>query len=346
MDITTIAKTAKITEKIISTFDEILEDKPTGLSRLLLAYGPNKIRNLIVTGRLKLQAIRQHQELFDETFKIMIDLRKKLIEESLKPSNNNLLIRIQLNQIEKELRLLETFKRSFQYIDKNQSTKNDKNPESDAIWWDMFEEMASRRNESWRVYLFARCIAENDKFPGAISLKALWEMAMMESSDFGALTIFCNSSLYIDGKPIIIMDPEDQYQYESDLSSFDTGNLALCVAVLINKNLVQKIVMQIMTTNPVELTCKSGTIFLHHKFEGLPENSASALRVECFAPTDHCLDICRLYEPVLNIVSDRNFEIFEEKLLGDMEQIKDGEPRSIIKFDKIIDPTNVEKSIY
>lgn len=311
MDISTIAKTA---EQAVSTLDGALENKPTGLSRLLLAYAPQIVRDFLVAGRLRLQQLRHHEEAFEETFKIMQDTRRKLIESSVSKESNTPLLRVQLDQLEKEYRLLKTVKMALLYADTDRGIVDDSASESEAVWWDMFEDLASRRNEAWRVNLFARIIAENDKYPGAISLKALWEIAMMETSDFVSLSVFCDSSLYIDGKPVVLMDPDEQYQYESEINNSYTGNLALCITSLIDKNLIQKVSTQFMTSEPVELNHKSDVTFLHHSVLDIPKHSETAIRIDGYSPTDHCLEICRLYAPNLNIASDRNFELLQEQL--------------------------------
>jgi hypothetical protein len=200
------------------------------------------------------------------------------------------------------------------------------------LWWDLFEDLASRRNEQWRVELFAKSIALNDEEPGNISLKSLWEMAMMETNDFGVLKIFLDSSLYIDGKPIILIEPEEQYTFEPDVNEFQSGNLALCISGLIDKGLVQRAETQFMTTEPVELRHASGTTYLSHQLEGHPSNTETAIRIDGYSPNDHCLDICRLYTPTQNIASDRSMNLLKEMLEESMINVSSDEPKSNYNF--------------
>lgn len=328
MDITTVAKTA---EYAVSSLDGILEDKPTGLSRVLLAYAPSFIRNFLIQGRLRLIHLRHNEEVIEESFKILKMARNKIIESSLE-NDYDPLARIKLNQIEKDYRLLNTIHLALPYIEESTEKIEPHFSESDVLWWDMFEELASRRNEPWRVNLFARSVAINDSKPGMIGFKALWEIAMMETEDFSALSIFCDSSLYVDGKPICLMEPEEQYSYELDLDDIYKGNLALCINRLIDKNLIQKVATQFMTTDDIELVHQEGITFMTHSINGVDGDVNTAIRIEGFAPTDHCLDICKLYTPKLNIASERNFSLFKEQLLDDSIQDDDGHPESSFSF--------------
>ncbi|MFT7009171.1 MAG: hypothetical protein ACJAXJ_003719 [Colwellia sp.] len=318
MDITT-AKAA--TEYAISTLDGALDGKPTGLSRLLLAYAPKLVNEFLRGGRVKLTNLRHQESLLDEIFKSLQEAKIKLIKSATQDGFEPLL-RIQVEQLEKEYRIISTVKLALPFIEENRVNEPhlDENNESESLWWDMFEELASRRNEPWRVGLFARSLALNDQFSGAISLKALWEVAMMEAPDFGALSIFCDSSLYIDGKPVVLMEPDEQYMYEPDLNEFQSGNLSSCINGLIDKGLIQKVATQFISTDPVELMHNSGLSYLIHKLEPEQKGMDTAIRIEGYAPTDHCLDICQLYTPNLNVASERNLEIFKDQLIENAGQ--------------------------
>lgn len=151
----------------------------------------------------------------------------------------------------------------------------------EPLWWDMFEEFASRRNESWRVELFAKSLVLNDQRPGAISLKALWELAMMEASDFVALSVSCNSSLYVDGKPIVLMESEEQYGYQFQVNEHQFMNFALCVTKLTDRGLIQKSIVEVETSSPVELMHQSGITCLTHEVLGVAKGGHCS-QAECF----------------------------------------------------------------
>lgn len=333
MDISAISKTSGYA---ISALDDALEYKPTGLARIMLAYAPRVVGDFLMKGRFRLQQLRHQEKALDEIADAMLNVRGKLRDSFVLPNENTPLLRLQLNQLEKEYRLLQVIRLALPYpnMDEilNETVVDNPLSESEAVWWDMFEDLASRRNESWRVNLFAESVRLNDRSPGSISLKALWEIAMMEEPDFSALSIFCDSSLYIDGKPVVLMEPDEQYEYEFRLNDLQISNLALCVSSLVEKNLVQRVGAQFMTRNPVELRHKSGVTQLNHSVLNIPEDAYTAIRIDGFSPTDHCLDICKLYRPKLNIASDRNLELIKEQLRQQMDQAEPGDYENHFEF--------------
>lgn len=328
MDMTTIVSSAG---QAVSALDGALEDKPTGLSRLLLAYGPPSLRQFLTKGRLRLIHLRHREAVLEETFKVLIEEHRR-ISINVENGGADPLDRVRLGQLERDYRLLSTFKLALPNLPESEESVETVPSESDALWWDMFEDLASRRNEVWRRELFARSVVLNDGSPGEIGFKALWEIAMMEADDFSALSVFCDSSLYIDGKPVILMEVDEQYRYELDLDDFYKGNLALCVSRLIDKNLIQKVATQFMTTEPVELKYQSGKTYLVHRIEGVGPDAETAVRVDGYAPTDHCLDICKLYEAKLNIASVRSLELLQAQLEDESIQSVEGSHKSSFEF--------------
>ena len=213
---------------------------------------------------------------------------------------------MQVEQLEREYRLWSTFQKSLSYAMQHAADENlehieeSREPEEDEpLWWDMLEEFASRRNEPWRVELFANSPVLNDKLPGVISLKALWELGMMESSDFAALSVFCNSSLYVNGKPIVLMESEEQYGYQFQVNEHQLMNFALCVTKLMDRGLIQKFIVEVDASSPMELMHQSGITCLTHEVPRFGGNVGTAVRLDAFAPTEFCLEICQLYPPEL-----------------------------------------------
>ncbi|TMP80572.1 hypothetical protein CWB73_11100 [Pseudoalteromonas phenolica] len=326
MEITT-AKAA--TEKLVSTLDGALDCKPTGLSRLLLAYSPEPIRALLEKGRLRIRNLQHKELLLENVFQNILKTKNALIDKS-KENSIDPLLRLQLEQLEKEYRLLCTVQKALPMLCGEESFERSGDKDTDSLWWDLFEDLASRRNEPWRVELFAKSLALNDREPGCIPLKSLWEVAMMETEDFGVLKLFLDSSLYVDGKPIILLEPEEQYSFVPDINEYQSGNLAFCISRLVDRGLVQRAATQFMTTEKVELQHAAGKTYLIHRIEGLEDGAETAIRIEGYSPTDHCLDICRLYESSPNIVTDRNLQILKE-LLNEEEVLSNG-PKSTYKF--------------
>jgi len=323
--------TAKVaTEALVSTLDGALDCKPTGLSRLLLTYSPEPIRGFIEKGRMRIHNLQRKEKMLEDVFQNILKTKNALLEQS-RGGNKDPILRLQLEQLEKEYRLLYTVQQALPFLSEDASTRQDQHSDTDALWWDLFEDLASRRNEPWRIELFAKSLILNENEPGSIPLKSLWEVAMMETDDFGVLKLFLDSSLYVDGKPIILLEPEEQYSFEPDINEYQAGNLALCISRLVDRGLVQRAATQFMTTEKVELRHASGITFLIHRIDGVEDAGDTAIRIEGYSPTDYCLDICRLYEPTPNLVADRNLEILKE-LLEEDDEVSINEPKSTYLF--------------
>lgn len=217
--------------------------------------------------------------------------------------------------------------KAFTYLPDVESRFDDNEDKKDSdqqlLWLDNFESLARRRNEPWRVELLSRAIAEIELSSRSISLKALWELGMLEEDDFNLLAIFCDSALDVDGRPLMLILPEEQIKFELD-SKDGAGvyNLAYAVNMLVDKRLVQKIETQVETSCPVLLKHSMGAHYLHHTIENLSEDSKTAIQIIAFEPTDYCLDICRLYDPDHNSVSYANFEILKNTLEEGSEKVE------------------------
>ena len=57
----------------VSVLENSLENKPTSLSRLLLAYGPESARQFIVRRRLRLTQLRHHEEMVEQIGKLLME---------------------------------------------------------------------------------------------------------------------------------------------------------------------------------------------------------------------------------------------------------------------------------
>lgn len=326
----TISKTA------IDTLDDTLSAQPKGLGKILLAYSPKIFLNYLQKGRLRLFHLKKHEDTLEETYLSIKKIKKDLVTNLGDQDGLNALRRATLEQLEKELRLLGTVKQALSFLDDEgievSEQPREYNSETDALWWDLFEDLASRRNESWRVELFAKSLVLNDKEPSAISLKSLWEIAMMETGGFAALKVFLDSSVSIDGKAMTLMEPLEQYTYEPDVNEYQTGNLALCITGLIDKGLVQYASTQFITSDPVKLEHASGPTYLIHQLESSKDNAETAIRLDGYSATDCCLEINRLYRPEYNVASDRNCEILKELLISSENEIVEDAPKSTYVF--------------
>jgi hypothetical protein len=333
---------AKSAVAVANFATDLVSPKPTGLARLLFAFAPVGAVNWIVNRRLRLSQIKLHEDLFTLTCKAVQDEYSKLLKKSSGSKSAKKLHEIDLiAQMEGYLRLLATVKQSLAYLpDSVSGTDNVKErdsnaADSDLTWWSMFEDFASRPNEPWRTGLLAKALAENDKEPGCIRLKALWEIGMLEADDFGMLAFFCDSAVHIDGKPLVLLDPEEQNKFVLDLGDgMRNGNLAHIIADLIDRGLIQKAITQFDTTEPVTLDHLSGSHRMLHTPLDLKDGQQSALQLVAFGPRDYALDIFRLYEPEFNAASDANFQCLK-RTLEEAAITDDDGSFGTVKFDDI-----------
>lgn len=79
-------------------------------------------------------------------------------------------------------------------------TKQDKAPLS-PHWLDLFQQFARTKNEPWRQMMLARCLAQENANPGVVSIRTVWNIAMLETREFQDIQDFINYSarLYENG---------------------------------------------------------------------------------------------------------------------------------------------------
>lgn len=70
-------------------------------------------------------------------------------------------------------------------------------------WYDRFRQFARMKNDPWREEIMSACLARQAQQPGSVSLRALWNVAMLEEEEIRDLMDFVNLSakLYRDGSP-------------------------------------------------------------------------------------------------------------------------------------------------
>ncbi|MFA6498519.1 MAG: hypothetical protein WC256_00040 [Desulfurivibrionaceae bacterium] len=324
---------AKSAEAALSFAADLVNDKPGKLLKLLYAFGPQGAVHWVVNGRLRLAQLKMQEELFNQCCKAVLDNYAKLSNEYANSTQGapNLALSTLLEQAEGEVRLLATVKRSLAYLpeDAASGSEHGRAKERDLSWWSTFEDFAKRPNEDWRIDLLAKSLAANETEPGAVRLKALWEIGMLEADDFGMLAFFCDCAVHIDGKPLVILDPEEQNEFAVKQDDGRTGNLAHIVADLVDRRLLQKSLTQFETTEPVRLDHLSGPHYLHHKPPGIEAGQQSMIQIAAYGPTDYALDLCRLYRAKFNVASDANFESFQRSLEAGA---RDDEAVGVVEF--------------
>lgn len=329
---------AKMAAKSVGVaFDEatgLVNEKPGKLLKLLYAFGPDGLVNYVASGRLRLSQLKMQEALFDQCGKAVLENYAKLSKKLAGSGKvaEKLTLSSLLEQAEGDIRLLATVRRSLAHLPgepPQEKAPQEEGEKADISWWSMFEDFARRPNEDWRVELLAKALAEGEKENGAIRLKALWEIGMLEADDFGALALFCDCAVMVDGKPLVVLDPEEQNEFVIDLGDGRQGNLAYVVADLVDRGLLQKSLTQFDTTEPVCLGHRSGPHYLHHVPPGAENYRLSAIQIAAYGPTDYTLDICRLYDVNSNEASDANYESLRSTL---EEAAKTEEALGIVEF--------------
>ena len=332
---TQLAATAveKSAEVALNMASDLVNEKPGRLLKLLYAFGPKGAVRWVANGRFRLTQLKMQEELFNQCCKAVVDNYAKLSKKyaSATAGSKTLALSTLLEQAEGDVRLMATVKRSFAYIldGADSADEQERADKSDLSWWSMFEDFARRPNEEWRIDLLARSLAANEVEPGAIRLKALWEIGMLEADDFGMLALFCNCAVHVDGKPLILLDPEEQNKFAPELGDDRVGNLAYVVADLVDRGLAQKSLTQFDTTELVRLDHQSGPHYLRYKPPGAAEGQQTVIQIPAYGPTDYTLDICRLYDANLNDASDANYECLRRTL---EESAKSDEEFGAVEF--------------
>jgi len=320
---------------------------PSRFSLLVHAFAPAPLVSWFQGHRLRVRQVKAQEIIFDEICAaVEAAWKSRLIRYAKAPNRlKSPLVRAELSELQGDMRLLATVREAVRHCqdvplqsDNNVERLNEgasdatrklalvapddvaealgaDSPHEDASWWDVFESMARRTNEDWRRELLARALAENDREPGSISLKSIWEIGMMEADDFGCLAAFCDSALHIDGKPVILLEPDEQARFKFEIED-DSREIVLAhgVSALIDAGLVARASTQFDTNEPVELEHMSGPTWFSHRPLDDSEGAGHRIQIDGFFVNDVALDICRLYEPRLNIASDASFKEFRERL--------------------------------
>lgn len=322
MDMETTAKlAARSARTTLDTAAGLLNEKPAGLARLFFAFAPKEAVAWIENRRLRLRQIKLQEDLFDLCCRSLLAEHDRLMKKSVRSpgTSRSPSLLAALDRLEDDLRLLAVVKKSLEYLPEDdgvpEQIESQAEDEEDVSWWSTFESFARRPNETWRRDLLSKALAANAVAPGCIRLKALWEIGMLESDDFLMLSLFSDAAVHVDGKPLVLLDPEEQNTFLLDTGEgLRQANFAHVVADLVDRRLVQHAITLFGTTNEVELSHLSGPHRLKHVPLGLAPGGESAIQLSAFGPSDYALDLFRLYEPRFNAVADANFACLKTTL--------------------------------
>lgn len=314
----------------LSSLADAMGSGPSRLGMMIQAFAPASAVSWFQGRRLRVRQIKAQEQMFDEVCKAVLKGSATQLEGLTKAGDGLVdpAVRLSIEALQSDMRVLSTFRDAVRICDdspmlgasgeKAKATETGREAEKaqlehreDASWWDMFESLARRRNEPWRQELLARALVEYDRVPGSIGLKAIWEIGMMESDDFGCLAAFCDSALHIDGKPVVLLEPEQQAKFRfEDADAVREINLAHAISALIDAGLVSQAATQFSTKEPVRLEHLKGPTWFIHQHVVSSADANHDIQINGFFVNDVALDICKLYDPKVNIASDASFEEF------------------------------------
>jgi hypothetical protein len=195
---------------------------------------------------------------------------------------------------------------------------SDRGAKTAESWFDLFREIAERRCEPWRRELLARAAALELQHENAISLKSLWNIAMLEADQFELFTMFLNSSVYIDGYPLSLLEDESLTVSIDSHDNKRNVQYSYIIGTLIEHGLVSNDSADIENVEPIEVRSKSNSmevVFIAGKRKGRATTTQTpVLRLHGSRCTDLGLDLARLCEARLDEISDKNFELLESLL--------------------------------
>lgn len=291
------------------------------IGTLILPFIPNGILAHFNEGKMTMASLKNNEAMFD---KLLIELDKRMEEESKKIIKqedpfNAIQIQEQINLVKKYTRYINILKTSLKYIDVEDAVINDNDEDTSPSWFDMFRDIATRMNEDWREDLLARCAALEDVSPGSISLRTLWNIGLLETQMFHAFALFLDSSIDLDGYPVIALEQDDlTLNIESTEGKFH-GVLIHIISGLMDWGLVQHGDFVLPSDEPIEMTTKdkqAELINLRQK-----PGSTTLMRFSGYHCTDLGLDLYRLYDPRYNHISSLSFQALLD-ILNDTDDIQ------------------------
>jgi len=259
---------------------------------------------------------KNNETIFDE---LLNELRESVKDASLiitrqeKPLEA-IQTKAQIDLTERYIRHIRILKKSLQYIEsKNSRIKEEPSTVDTSLsWFDMFRDISMRMNESWREELLAKCVAIEDESPGSISLKTLWNIGLLETQIFHSFALFLDSSLELDGYPIILLEREDlTLNVESEDKSY-YGILIYLISGLIDNGLIQHGEFELPSEEPIKVIGNKCSAIIENLKQ--KEGITTMIRLEGYHCTDLGLDLYRLYDPEYNDISQLSFQALTDML--------------------------------
>ncbi|ENM5732264.1 DUF2806 domain-containing protein [Vibrio mimicus] len=298
-----------VTSLAVTKIKNILPNILAPIGTMIIPFIPDGVFAHYNEGKMTMASLKNNEAIFD---KLLVELNRRMEEECKKIVSQEdpfsaLQNQEQINLAMRYKRYIRTLKKSLKYININDEPEifYEANTTSPS-WFDMFREIATRMNEDWREDLLARCVALEDVSPGAISLRTLWNIGLLETQMFHAFALFLDSSIDLDGYPIIALEQDDlTLNIESTEGEFH-GVLIHIISGLIDWGLVQHGDFVLPSDEPIVMTAKDESAELINMRQ--KEGATTLMRFSGYHCTDLGLDLYRLYEPKYNHISQLSFQ--------------------------------------
>ncbi|WP_046006409.1 DUF2806 domain-containing protein [Pseudoalteromonas rubra] len=332
-----------LTTDLVTSIKGVVPALLKPVSTVIVPFLPDKLLSQYLNGKMSLSSLKNNEELF---LKINADLGKKLQEVQVKAvDESDPFSSIQLAEsarlIENYIRYIETIRLSLSHIKSPveesvpniedsiagiEENENDEgyggepfeNEESSPTWYDIFREIAMRKCEGWRRDLLARCVALEAEEPGSVTLKTLWNIGILETHSFLSLSLFFDSSVYLDDYPVIFLDRDDLMKTVRVSNGESEGVLIQVLTGLIDDGLLSFGEFELSTDEDVSVVSQSSHMMLNNDQNSTENNTY--VRLEGYTCTDIGLELCKLYEPSFNEVSELNMQCLAD-LVQDAEGI-------------------------
>lgn len=312
---------SKVTSLALSNVKKVFPNLLSPIGSLIVPFIPNDLLEHYNNGKMTMALLRNNEAIFDS---LLIELNKRMKEEGSKITKQDnpfdaIQQQEQIDLAGRYTRYIHTLKNSLKYVDesKNSNKEEPLASKTSPSWYDMFRDIAMRMKEDWREDLLARCIALEDSSSGSVSLKTLWNIGLLETQMFHAFALFLDSSIDLDGYPVIVLGRDDlTINVESTDGSYH-GILIYLISGLIDNGIIQHGEFELPSEEPIEVTgYECSAIITNHEQQ---EGKTTLIRLEGYNCTDLGLDLYRLYDPEYNDISSLNF-----KALTDMLEESDG----------------------
>lgn len=105
---------------------------------------------------------------------------------------------IEGQQLLNELSTLSIYQSLLNDLQQDEGIEKPELDEHNTHWFDLVNHLFKMRNEPWRHNLLKNCIRQQAKYPGSVSNKTAWKIAMLEEEDFHDIYDFLRLTVRLD----------------------------------------------------------------------------------------------------------------------------------------------------